>query len=109
MSQNTSDFFYKWPISLHSNPVCLRRFSKQRFQNTLGITRARPSGLLFWVNRTDADRVIAPTNAPYRAYLLASLGYANWILRRFGYKAAFIFGFGVGALLMYFMSFYEII
>jgi MFS transporter, FHS family, L-fucose permease len=35
---------------------------------------------------------------------LASLGYANWMLRRWGYKVVFILGlvlYGIGALLMY--------
>lgn len=39
-----------------------------------------------------------------RAYPLASLGYANWILRHFGYKTVFIFGlvlYGIGALCMW--------
>lgn len=38
------------------------------------------------------------------AYPLASLGYANWILRHFGYKTVFIFGltlYGIGALCMW--------
>lgn len=38
------------------------------------------------------------------AYPLASLGYANWILRNYGYKTVFIFGlclYGIGALCMW--------
>lgn len=38
------------------------------------------------------------------AYPLASLGYANWILRHYGYKTVFIFGltlYGIGALCMW--------
>lgn len=38
------------------------------------------------------------------AYPLASLGYANWVLRHFGYKTVFILGlclYGVGALCMW--------
>ena len=41
---------------------------------------------------------------PHSAYPLASLGYANWILRHFGYKTVFIFGltlYGIGALCMW--------
>lgn len=40
----------------------------------------------------------------FSAYPLASLGYANWILRHFGYKTVFIFGltlYGIGALCMW--------
>jgi FHS family L-fucose permease-like MFS transporter len=55
----------------------------------LGISRARSSGL---------------QAAYFGAYPVASLGYANWILRHFGYKAVFMFGltlYGIGALLMW--------
>ncbi|KAE8441534.1 hypothetical protein EG329_004880 [Mollisiaceae sp. DMI_Dod_QoI] len=59
----------------------------KHFQNTLGITRARSSGL---------------QAAYFGAYPLASLGHANWILRHYGYKPVFIWGlclYGVGALI----------
>jgi FHS family L-fucose permease-like MFS transporter len=59
----------------------------KHFQNTLGITRSRSSGL---------------QAAYFGAYPLASLGHANWILRHWGYKACFIWGlslYGIGALL----------
>jgi hypothetical protein len=59
----------------------------KHFQEALGITRARSSGL---------------QAAYFGAYPLASLGHANWLLRHWGYKAVFIWGlclFGVGALL----------
>jgi hypothetical protein len=59
----------------------------KHFQETLGITRARSSGL---------------QAAYFGAYPLASLGHANWLLRHWGYKAVFIWGlclYGVGALL----------
>lgn len=39
---------------------------------------------------------------PDRAYLIASLGHAAWILRHWGYKATFVFGlflYGLGALI----------
>ncbi|KAK5130222.1 hypothetical protein LTR08_002307 [Meristemomyces frigidus] len=58
----------------------------KHFQNTLGINRARSSGL---------------QAAYFGAYPLASLGHANWILRHYGFKAVFIWGlclYGVGAL-----------
>ncbi|KAN0116732.1 MFS general substrate transporter [Hyaloscypha variabilis] len=58
----------------------------KHFQNTLGITRARSSGL---------------QAAYFGAYPLASLGHANWILRHYGYRPVFIWGlclYGVGAL-----------
>jgi FHS family L-fucose permease-like MFS transporter len=61
----------------------------KHFQVTLGITRARSSGL---------------QAAYFGAYPLASLGYANWIMRHVGYKAVFIFGlslYGIGALMMW--------
>ncbi|KAK4183354.1 putative mfs ral substrate transporter [Podospora australis] len=59
----------------------------KHFQNTLGITQVRASGLQV---------------AYYGAYPLASLGHAAWILRHFGYRAVFIWGlflYGLGALL----------
>ena len=61
----------------------------KHFQTLLGISRARSSGL---------------QAAYFGAYPLASLGYANWILRHFGYKAVFMFGlclYGIGALMMW--------
>ncbi|KAI0479489.1 MFS general substrate transporter [Xylariaceae sp. FL0804] len=57
----------------------------KHFQNTLGITKGRSSGL---------------QAAYFGAYPLASLGHANWILRHYGYRATFIWGlclYGVGA------------
>ncbi|GIZ49756.1 hypothetical protein CKM354_001278300 [Cercospora kikuchii] len=59
----------------------------KHFQNTLGITRVRSSGL---------------QAAYFGAYPLASLGHANWILRKFGFKAVFVWGlslYGIGSLL----------
>ncbi|KAB5582285.1 major facilitator superfamily domain-containing protein [Coniochaeta sp. 2T2.1] len=59
----------------------------KHFQNTLGINKARSSGLQV---------------AYFGAYPLASLGHAAWILRHYGYRAVFIWGlflYGLGALL----------
>lgn len=59
----------------------------KHFQNTLGITKARSSGL---------------QAAYFGAYPLASLGHANWLLRHYGFKIVFIWGlclYGVGALI----------
>ncbi|EME48758.1 hypothetical protein DOTSEDRAFT_162512 [Dothistroma septosporum NZE10] len=59
----------------------------KHFQNTLGITRARSSGL---------------QASYFGAYPLASLGHANWLLRHYGFKIVFIWGlclYGVGALI----------
>ncbi|KXX74079.1 L-fucose-proton symporter [Madurella mycetomatis] len=59
----------------------------KHFQNTLGINKARSSGL---------------QAAYFGAYPLASLGHAAWILRHFGYRAVFIWGlflYGLGGLL----------
>ncbi|WYZ36544.1 hypothetical protein EsH8_II_000050 [Colletotrichum jinshuiense] len=59
----------------------------KHFQDTLGITRARSSGL---------------QAAYFGAYLIASLGHAAWILRHWGYKATFVFGlflYGLGAII----------
>ncbi|KAF8223164.1 MFS general substrate transporter [Tricholoma matsutake] len=61
----------------------------KHFQNTLGITRTRSSGL---------------QAAYFGAYPLASLGYANWVLRKYGFRATFILGlmlYGIGALMMW--------
>lgn len=58
----------------------------KHFQNTLGITQARSSGL---------------QAAYFGAYPLASLGHANWLLRHYGFKIVFIWGlclYGIGAL-----------
>ncbi|KAI0598692.1 major facilitator superfamily domain-containing protein [Biscogniauxia sp. FL1348] len=49
----------------------------KHFQNTLGIGKARSSGL---------------QAAYFGAYPFASLGHANWILRHYGYRATFIWG-----------------
>ncbi|KAK7748151.1 hypothetical protein SLS53_001405 [Cytospora paraplurivora] len=59
----------------------------KHFQNTLGISKARSSGL---------------QAAYFGAYPLASLGHAAWILRHYSYRAVFIWGlclYGIGALL----------
>lgn len=61
----------------------------KHFQNTLHITRTRSSGL---------------QAAYFGAYPVASLGFANWILRHYGYKATFMTGlvlYGIGALCMW--------
>ncbi|KAL1681313.1 major facilitator superfamily domain-containing protein [Schizophyllum commune] len=61
----------------------------KHFQNTLGITRTRSSGL---------------QAAYFGAYPLASLGYGNWVLRHYGYRATFIMGlvlYGIGAFMMW--------
>ncbi|KAL0465312.1 major facilitator superfamily domain-containing protein [Neurospora intermedia] len=59
----------------------------KHFQETLHITKARSAGL---------------QAAYFGAYPLASLGHASYILRRFSYRAVFIWGlflYGLGALL----------
>ncbi|KAH7137773.1 major facilitator superfamily domain-containing protein [Dactylonectria macrodidyma] len=59
----------------------------KHFQDTLGINKARSSGL---------------QAAYFGAYPLASLGHAAWLLRHYGYRAVFIWGlflYGLGALL----------
>lgn len=61
----------------------------KHFQNQLHITRARSSGL---------------QGAYFGAYPLASLGFANYTLRHYGYKATFMLGltlYGIGALCMW--------
>ncbi|KAF9022989.1 major facilitator superfamily domain-containing protein, partial [Rhodocollybia butyracea] len=61
----------------------------KHFQITLDITRTRSSGL---------------QAAYFGAYPLASLGYANWVLRHYGYRATFILGltlYGIGAFMMW--------
>ncbi|KIK59353.1 hypothetical protein GYMLUDRAFT_227360 [Collybiopsis luxurians FD-317 M1] len=61
----------------------------KHFQLTLHITRTRSSGL---------------QAAYFGAYPLASLGYANWVLRHYGYRATFILGltlYGIGAFMMW--------
>ncbi|KAL0938603.1 glucose galactose transporter [Colletotrichum truncatum] len=59
----------------------------KHFQDTLGINKAKSSGL---------------QAAYFGAYPLASLGHAAWLLRHYGYKAVFIWGlflYGLGGLL----------
>ncbi|KAF7156859.1 hypothetical protein CNMCM5623_000704 [Aspergillus felis] len=85
-----------WPLALVTILFFMWGFAyglldtlNKHFQNTLGINRTRSSGL---------------QAAYFGAYPLASLGYANWILRHYGYKAVFIFGltlYGIGALCMW--------
>ncbi|KAL2215629.1 putative l-fucose permease [Thermoascus aurantiacus ATCC 26904] len=85
-----------WPLTIVTLLFFLWGFAyglldtlNKHFQNTLGITRTRSSGL---------------QAAYFGAYPLASLGYANYMLRRFGYKTVFIFGlclYGIGAFCMW--------
>ncbi|KAI1841920.1 hypothetical protein JX265_013069 [Neoarthrinium moseri] len=61
----------------------------KHFQNTLGISKSRSSGL---------------QAAYFGAYPIASLGHANWILRHYGYRATFMWGlclYGIGALIAF--------
>ncbi|CAK5283487.1 unnamed protein product [Mycena citricolor] len=85
-----------WPLFLVTILYFLWGFAyglldtlNKHFQNTLNITRTRSSGL---------------QAAYFGAYPLASLGYGNWVLRNYGYRAVFILGLvleGIGALLMW--------
>ncbi|EZF92855.1 hypothetical protein H113_06304 [Trichophyton rubrum MR1459] len=85
-----------WPLTIVTILFFLWGFAyglldtlNKHFQNTLGITRTRSSGL---------------QAAYFGAYPLASLGYANWMLRNWGYKSVFILGlslYGIGALCMW--------
>jgi FHS family L-fucose permease-like MFS transporter len=85
-----------WPLFLVTILYFLWGFAyglldtlNKHFQVTLGITRTRSSGL---------------QAAYFGAYPLASLGYGNWVLRNYGYRAVFIMGLlleGIGALLMW--------
>ena len=61
----------------------------KHFQNTLGINQSTSAGL---------------QAAYFGAYLPAACGYANWVLRHYGYKATFMLGltlYGIGALCMW--------
>lgn len=61
-----------------------------------------PSSRLFWVCLIMVRSCALLTAVS--AYPVASLGYANWILRHYGYKTVFIFGltlYGIGALCMW--------
>ncbi|KAJ7617042.1 major facilitator superfamily domain-containing protein [Roridomyces roridus] len=85
-----------WPLFLVTILYFLWGFAyglldtlNKHFQNTLGITRTRSSGL---------------QAAYFGAYPFAALGYGNWILRHYGYRAVFILGLtleGIGALCMW--------
>ncbi|KAJ5084364.1 hypothetical protein NUU61_008943 [Penicillium alfredii] len=88
-----------WPLTLVTTLFFLWGFAyglldtlNKHFQVTLHINRGRSAGL----------------QAAYFGYgtliPLASLGYANWMLRHWGYKTVFIFGlvlYGIGALCMW--------
>ncbi|KAL8937592.1 MAG: hypothetical protein Q9216_004350 [Gyalolechia sp. 2 TL-2023] len=65
-----------YPLCLGFSYGLLDTLNKH-FQDTLGISKGRSSGL---------------QAAYFGAYPLASLGHANWILRHYGYKAVFIWG-----------------
>jgi len=61
----------------------------KHFQTSLDITRARSSGL---------------QASYFGAYPVASLTFAGWVLRKFGFKATFMLGlslYGIGALLFW--------
>ncbi|KAL4882496.1 MFS general substrate transporter [Aspergillus karnatakaensis] len=83
-----------YPICLVTTLFFLWGFSyglldtlNKHFQDTLGISKARSSGL---------------QAAYFGAYPLASLGHAAWILRHYSYRAVYIWGlflYGLGALL----------
>ncbi|KAJ7880134.1 major facilitator superfamily domain-containing protein [Mycena leptocephala] len=85
-----------WPLFLVTILYFLWGFAygllntlNNHFQNTLGITRTRASGL---------------QAAYFGAYPLASVGYGNWVLSNYGYRAVFILGLtleGISALLMW--------
>ncbi|PGH04428.1 hypothetical protein AJ79_07085 [Helicocarpus griseus UAMH5409] len=85
-----------WPLTIVTMLFFLWGFAyglldtlNKHFQDTLGITRTRSSGL---------------QAAYFGAYPVASLGYANWMLRHWGYKSVFILGlclYGIGALCMW--------
>ncbi|PNS18457.1 hypothetical protein CAC42_6274 [Sphaceloma murrayae] len=82
-----------YPLALVTSLFFLWGFSyglldtmNKHVQTTLGVTRAQSSGL---------------QASYFGAYLVAALGHANWILRKFGYKAVFIWGlclYAIGAL-----------
>lgn len=101
-----------YPLALVTTLFFLWGFSyglldtlNKHFQNTLHITRARSSGLqaayfgyTFSLHLVEINK---SSNLIGRAYPLASLGHANWILRHYGYKPVFIWGlclYGIGAL-----------
>ena len=94
----------------------------KHFQNTLHIDRTRSAGLqaayfgYAFPRQYDSCPIVSDSIEFHRwiakrhqtnshsAYPLASLGYANWILRHYGYKTVFIFGltlYGIGALCMW--------
>ncbi|KAF4549201.1 Hypothetical protein D9617_23g006160 [Elsinoe fawcettii] len=79
-----------YPIILVTSLFFLWGFSyglldtlNKHFQVTLGVTRARSSGL---------------QAAYFGAYPFASLGHANWIMRKYGYKPVFIWGLSLYAI-----------
>ncbi|PLB36341.1 putative l-fucose permease [Aspergillus candidus] len=85
-----------WPLCLVTILFFLWGFAyglldtlNKHFQSTLHIDRTRSAGL---------------QGAYFGAYPLASMGYANYMLRHYGYKSVFIFGltlYGIGALCMW--------
>lgn len=85
-----------WPLSLVTILFFLWGFAyglldvlNRHFQVSLDLTRARSSGL---------------QASYFGAYPVASLTFAAWVLRKYGYKATFILGltlYGVGALMFW--------
>lgn len=85
-----------WPLFLVTILYFLWGFAyglldtlNKHFQKTLGINLQTSAGL---------------QAAYFGAYLPAACGYANWVLRHYGYKATFMLGltlFGIGALCMW--------
>ncbi|KAJ0381756.1 hypothetical protein COL922a_013910, partial [Colletotrichum nupharicola] len=94
-----------YPICLVTSLFFLWGFSyglldtlNKHFQETLGISKARSSGLqAAYFGQFQEHHVDSIS-----AYPLASLGHAAWILRHYGYRAVYIWGlflYGLGALL----------
>ncbi|KAM5347432.1 hypothetical protein ACJ41O_010437 [Fusarium nematophilum] len=77
-----TSLFFLWGFS-----YSLLDILNKHFQNVLHINRARSAGL---------------QAAYFGAYPVAALGHAAWILRRYGYKATFVWGlflFGIGSII----------
>ncbi|KAJ7581481.1 major facilitator superfamily domain-containing protein [Mycena floridula] len=81
-----------------------RRFKKHSLKVGNRVTNAAELTLKETIFPLFLVTILGLQAAYFGAYPLASLGYGNWVLRNYGYRATFILGlvlYGIGALMMW--------